>query len=313
MSDLIIIGAGAAGLTASIYASRYKITHRVFGPVVGGQITEAHIINNYPGFESITGTELAEKFKKHAASYGVKIISDDVAHLEKAQTGFAVKTVSGQSYSSRALILAMGAKHRRLGVLGEEKLIGRGVSYCAACDAPLFKNKVVAVVGGGDSAVSAAVHLSKFAQKIYLVVRGQSLRAEPIWADQLNQSGKIEVLLETNIKEIKGETVVERASLDKPYRGQNGLKVDGVFIEIGLIPAVGLTKTLEVKLDEKGYIIAGPNGETNIKGVFAAGDLAAFPGMMNFRQIITSAAEGAIAAAGVYKFLQGQPPTPDWG
>jgi thioredoxin reductase (NADPH) len=319
-NDLIIIGSGAAGLAASIYASRYKIDHLVFDPSPGGQINDASTIENYPGFESISGVELSQKFRRHAESYGVKILPENIVHLERAADGFAATTEAAKKYRARAIILAMGAKHRRLSVPGEEELIGRGVSYCATCDAPLFKGKTVAVVGGGDSAVSAAAHVSEFAEKVYLLAREQKLKAEPIWIEKLNAAPNVETIFETTVKEIKGEgrvksiiTAKQRRNNDIKSLALNEVAVDGVFIEIGLIPAIGLTKTIGVELDDKGYIKIGPRGNTNVPGVFAAGDLAASPGTMNFRQIITSAAEGAIAAAGVYNFLKEEAPKPDWG
>lgn len=307
MLDLIIIGAGAAGCAASIYASRYKIKHLIFGEKVGGQFVDASVVENYPGFLSISGWELTQKFQEQVESYGLTIENETVGDLKKSADGFEITTKAGNKYQSKAVILALGGKHRQLNVSGEDKFLGKGVSYCATCDAPLFRQKTVVVVGGGDSAITAVLQVAVYADQIYLVQRGDKLTAEPIWIERLNQAiaqgAKIALVLGNQIKEIEGEQFVERVVLTEPFEGSNILVVQGVLIEIGLVPASSLAKRLEVELDERGYIKITPDYSTNIPGVFAAGDIAHLPGSLHFSQILTSAAQGAWAAAAVYRFL----------
>ncbi|MBM3209685.1 hypothetical protein FJZ40_05370 [Candidatus Shapirobacteria bacterium] len=310
--DLIIIGAGAAGLTASIYASRYKIDHLIFGDNPGGQGNLAGTVENFPGYLSIRGPTLVKKFVEQAESYGVKVKTEQVVGLNKTGDVFTVET-EREKYQARTLILATGATYRRLDIPGEEKLLGRGVSYCTHCDAPLFKDKVVAVVGGGDTAITGALHVASFARKVYLIHRREAFRAEPVWVEKMKANKKIEPVLQNQVKEILGENKVESVTLDQPYQGLKELKVDGVFVEIGQVPSSVLANQLGVELDEQGYVKVTPKTETNVAGVFAAGDIAAIQGGVIFRQFVTSAADGARAAAGVYQFLHQQAPTPSWG
>ena len=357
--DLVILGAGAAGMTASIYASRYKINHLIFGDKVGGQFVDAHIIENYPGFTSIDGFTLMQNFRSHVESYGVKIREEKIGGISLIgldpsassgtnpgyDAGFELKTETGEEVKTRTLILAMGARHRALNVPGEEHYLGKGVSYCSTCDAPLFKGKVVAVVGGGNSAVTAAIHVSEFASKVYLIHRRDKFeKAEPVWLDALDKKENIVKIFKTQVKEIfglSGASSVERKAssdnseesnglnanrylltahdsvrgivLDVPFEGSQTLAVEGVFIEIGLVPAVSLANQIGVEVDSSGYLKATGSLLTNVTGVFAAGDLVKQSDVPQLRQIITSAGQGAIAAASVYSFLNQKPPAPDWG
>jgi len=319
MNDLIIIGSGVAGMSASIYASRYKLEHLIFGETPGGQGILAGTVENYPGYLSIPGPELMQKFVEQVRHYDVEIKQEGVRGLAtqkhrevNGNTEFEVKT-DKETYQAKTLILAMGANFRRLNIPGEEKLMGKGVSYCTHCDAPFFKDKIVAVVGGGDAAVTGALHIAEFAQKVYLLHRRDEFRAEPAWVEKMKQNKKIEQVLSTQITQILGTEKVENISLDKPYQGLTTLKVDGVFIEIGQVPSSALAGQLGVMVDEQGYIKVAPSMATNVPGVFAAGDLAAIEGGIHFRQFITAASDGARAAASVYQFLQGKAPTPSWG
>lgn len=315
MYDLIIIGAGAAGLAASIYASRYKIKHLIFGEKVGGQFVDAAVIENYPGFLSISGWELTQKFQEQVESYGIRIENETVGDLQKLAEGFEITTKAGNKYQSKTVILAMGGKHRQLNVPGEDKFLGRGVSYCATCDAPLFRQKKVAVIGGGDSGAMAALHTAAYADQVYLVQRGTLLTAEPIWIERLNQAiaqdGKIKLVLGNQVKEIEGEQFVERLVLTKPFEGSNTLTVQGVLIEIGLVPISSLAKRLGAELNNEGYIKIAPDYSTSIAGLFAVGDIAHLPGSLHFSQILTSAAQGALATVAVYRFLHQHPPGPE--
>lgn len=310
--DLIIVGTGVAGLSASIYASRYKLNHLLIGQVPGGQGMLASNVENYPGFSSIKGSELMQKMIDQAQSYDLKILTKQIDRLVKTDTYFEVDA-EGEKFQSKSLVLAMGAAYRHLGLEGEEKLIGRGVSYCSTCDAPFFKGKTVAVIGGGDSALTGAMHLSAFASKVYVIHRREEFRAEPAWIEQAKQKANIEYILSTQVTKILGEEKVTGITLDKPFNGQTGLVLDGVFVEIGQVPASSLAAEIGIKTDEQGYIITNPSMETNIKGVFAAGDLSVVPGEIPLRQFITSAADGARAAAGVYQLLHKEEPVPSWG
>jgi thioredoxin reductase (NADPH) len=227
--------------------------------------------------------------------------------------GFNVKADKGEEYEAKTLILAMGALHRVLNIPGEEKFLGRGVSYCATCDAPLYKGKTVAIVGGGDSAITGALHLAEFCPKVYLIHRRNEFRAEPVWVEKLNQRKSIEKILNNTISEIIGTKEVEKAILSESYGGKKKLAVQGVFIEIGQIPAATLVTPLGVKLTEQGYIEIKPDMSTNISGIFAAGDLAFLSGSIPVRQFITSASDGARAAVAIFRYLNKNTPVPSWG
>lgn len=313
MYDLIIVGAGVAGLAASIYASRYKISHLLFGETPGGQGMLAGTVENYPGYVSIPGPELMQKFVEQVKHYGVEIKQEKVGGLAKTETGFEVKT-NKEKYQAKTLILAMGASFRHLNIPGEDKFIGRGVSYCTTCDIPLFRDKIVAIIGGGDSAVTGAIHAAAFAKKVFIIHRRDEYRAEPAWVEKMKQIDKIEEVLSNEVKEIKGEEKVEEIILANPYQGNQSLKVDGVFIEVGQVPSFALAKQLGIELDERNYVKVNPGMATNVSGVFAAGDLAAIQGGILFRQFVTAASDGARAAASVYQYLhKGATPAPSWG
>jgi thioredoxin reductase (NADPH) len=310
--DLIIVGTGVAGLSASIYASRYKLNHLLVGQVPGGQGMLASNVENYPGFASIKGSDLMQKMIDQAQSYDLKILNKQIDRLAKTEEYFEVGA-EGEKFQAKTLILAMGAAYRRLGLEGEEKLIGRGVSYCSTCDAPFFKDKTVAVIGGGDSAITGAMHLSSFASKVYIIHRREVFRAEPAWIERAKQKSNIEYIMSTQVTKIQGVEKVTGITLDKPFNGQTNLVLDGVFVEIGQVPASSLAAEIGIKTDEQGYIETNPSMETNVKGVFSAGDLSIVPGEVPLRQFITSAADGARAAAGVYQLLYKEGPVPSWG
>lgn len=349
-------------MTASIYASRYKINHLIFGDKLGGQFVDAHLIENYPGFASVDGLTLMTKFREHVESYGVKVREEKIGEVVKVVNNegrprsgvetaaisdgketvgalslahaagyrmqhpelrtpssapplFELKTDSGEKIFSKTLILAMGARHRALNIPGEEKFLGRGVSYCSTCDAPLFRGKVVAVVGGGNSAVTAALHLSEFAQKVYVIHRREVFdKADPVWIDSLNQKTNVEKIFNSQVKEIFGDGLVKGVKyLEAGQAEPKDLGLDGVFIEIGLVPAASLANQLGVAVDKDNYLLASGDLETNVEGVFAAGDLAKQSDVPQLRQIVTSAGQGAIAAASVYGFLNKKQPAPSWG
>lgn len=304
-TDLLIIGLGPAGLTAGLYAARYKLKFLILGKEIGGMMSLAHNICNYPGLPSISGLELAQKIIKQIEELQGRIIYEEIIKLKKENDGFLAISSSQKQYLAKTLILATGTQRRKLGIPGEDQFLGKGVSYCATCDAFFFKEKVVAVVGGANSAVTAASHLADLAQKVYLIYRGTTLRAEPILVDQITKNPKIEVIYQTNITEIlpkPNQPIVGGIKLDRPYKNQLIITVDGVFIEIGGIPGSILAKELGVLVDEKGFIKVDEEMKTNIPGIFAAGDVTSFSS--DFAQIIWAAGQGAKAAASAYSFLQ---------
>lgn len=300
MYDLVIVGAGPAGLTASLYASRYKLSNLVIGSEIGGQVSEASEIENWPGEKRISGRELMKKIQEQVEDLGVEVVRAEVERITKKDQGFEVHT-NGDKYEAKSIILALGMKPRRMNIKGEEGLIGKGVSYCATCDAPFFKNKDVAVIGGGDSAAMAATHASEFANKVYLVHKEGGVVWNPARGEEVKANSKIEIHSCDNITEIKGEKKVS-ALVYECEKGQEELSVEGVFVEIGSVPGVVIAKNLGVKVDDKSYIIVDETQETNIENVFAAGD--ATTESNKFRQIITASSEGAIAAGSVYKKLK---------
>ena len=298
--DLIIIGAGPAGLGASIYSSRYKLNHLVVGEEIGGQVVEASEIENWAGEKSISGAELMKKFVDQTESLGAKIIKENVIQIEKKEDCFEVGTATSNKYFSRAIILALGMKPRKMNVKGERDFVGKGVSYCATCDAMFFRDKKVAVVGGGDSAAMAAQHLTEFAQKVYLLHKSPT-DWEPSREEELKKTGKVELIACENINEIKGNGKVSGV-VYKCADSDKELAVEGVFIEVGTVPGVVLAKNLGVALDDKEYIIVDQTQATNVAGVWAAGDVTT--GSNKFRQIITAVAEGAVASGSVYRKLR---------
>jgi thioredoxin reductase (NADPH) len=302
MYDLIILGAGPAGYTAAIYAARYKLKTVLIGAVAGGAMAEAHLVENWPGINSITGIELTKNFQKHVEYFDVPIETDNVEIINKNNETFAVKTASGKEFVGKTVIMAAGSKKRKLGVPGELELRGKGVSYCATCDAYFFKNKTVAVIGGSDSAGNAALLLADHADKVYIIYRKELLRCEALTLERIEKNDKIEIIYNTNITKIKGEKNVEAVELDSEFNGAQELKVKGVFIEIGATPSADLAKNLGVELDNLDRIKINLDCSTNIEGIFAAGDITV--GLYDLKQIITAAASGAIAATSVNKFVK---------
>lgn len=302
--DTIIIGSGSAGSTAAIYATRYSLkTLMLGGPMPGGLITEALEIENYPGYLSISGMDLANKFIQQAQALGAKYEVEVVKSIEKQDDLFVVKTFNSE-YFAKTVILAMGTKHKKLGIKGEQEFAGRGVSYCATCDGPFFKDKIVAVIGAGNSAVEGAQEISAHAKKVYLIYRStDKLAAAPVYVEHMRKNPLIQEISGTNVLEIIGSSKVEKIQLDKAFEGQNELDVDGVFIQIGYAPQSELPRMLGVDLTVSGYVIVDAGMGTNVKGVFCAGDLNTSSNMLH--QQVTSAADGAVAAQSVYRYIQG--------
>lgn len=297
--DVLIIGAGPAGLSAAIYAARYRLNTIVFGKELGGSGAVAHMIENYPGLPSIAGFELMQKMIAHAKSYGIEIANNNIKGVMREKENFVVHSGDKQCFG-KTVILALGTKRKELGVPGEKEFLGKGVGYCATCDCRFYKNKIVGVVGGSDAAVTSALLLAEYAQKVYIIVRRDKFRAEPIWVDKLKQNKKIEKIFNTNVAKILGDRKVASIEIDKPHQGSSDLKLDGIFIEIGHVPASAVAKQLDVKMNKSGQIIVDRGGATNILGCFAAGDAT---DASELKQVITAAAQGAIAATSAYRYL----------
>ena len=302
MYDLIILGAGPAGLAASVYASRYKIKHLVIGNVFDGSLARAHLIENWPGEKSIKGSELVMKFYEHAKSFGAEIRQEKIVKVDKNKGEFIVKTGLNKIYKSKTILITLGTKHRKLNVSGEKEFLGKGVSYCVVCDGAFFKNKITAVIGGGNSAAMAAEMLSEHASKVYLIYRKKSLRCEPIIAERLEKNPKIKMIYNTNVIKVLGDKKVEAIEIDTEYKKSNEIKLSGLFIEVGLVPAINFAKKLGIKTDKSDYIIIDQSGSSNVKGVYAAGDITNSSNRLH--QIVTAVSEGAIAATSIYEYLK---------
>lgn len=300
-ADLIIVGGGPAGLTSAIYSARALIdTILIEKMLPGGQPILTTFIENYPGFpDGISGPEFAERLETQARRFGAKIIvSQPVVEVSKVEDGFEVKT-EGDSFWGRAVIIATGTSPRKLGVHGEDTFTGRGVSYCAVCDGAFYKDKVVAVVGGGDSAIVEAIYLTRFASKVYVIHRRNQLRAERILQERAFSNPKISFIWDTVVQSIEGEKKVELLRLKNVKTGEiSEIYTDGVFIYIGSIPNSSMVKGL-VELDENGFIITDNLMRTSVPGIFAAGDVR----NTTFRQLATAVGDGAIAANTAEKYL----------
>lgn len=305
--DVLIIGAGAAGLTAAIFAVRYNLKTAVVSFDFGGQILETGAIENWPGIKSILGRDLSISFEDHARSLGAALLQGTVKKIAKEGECFKIDVDGVDAPSvitARSVILTTGAKHRKLGIKGEKELAGRGISYCATCDAAFFKGKVVAIVGGGDAAITGAIDVVNHASKAFIIHRRSEFRAKPSYVDMAMKNGKIELIMDTNVIEAKGSTKLESIVLDKEYKGSDTLAVDGLFVEIGFLPETTLARELGIEFDSRGYVKVACDQSTNIQGVFAAGDLT--NASNRFAQLVTAAAEGAIAAEASYRWLQGE-------
>ena len=302
--DVAIIGGGPAGLTAGIYAMRAALKAVLFeGASTVSQITTTDAIENYPGLGGTNGLDLVEIFKKQALDFGLEIVSDDVSEIK--WVGSEGKDewdiiVGDQSYTALSVIYATGANWRRLGVVGEEKFIGRGVSFCATCDAPLFRNREVAVVGGGDTAIQEALYLTRFAGKVTIIHRRNRLRATAILQQRAFSNDKIEFLWDSVVEEIDGEKMVERIKVHNLKTDEDTiLPVNGVFVFIGLNPNTGMLNKL-VDLDAGGYIKVNANMESSAKGFFGAGDCVA----KQLRQVVTACGDGANAAYSAQLYVE---------
>ncbi|MFA5084630.1 MAG: FAD-dependent oxidoreductase [Candidatus Paceibacterota bacterium] len=297
--DLIVIGAGPAGLSAAIYAARYKLKTLVLGNVFDNSAAKAPLIENYPGFASISGAELLMKFKEQVEMSGVEIKEEDALEIKKGAI-FEIITEKSK-YNAKSIILAQGTKRRKLNVPGEEKLFGKGVTYCVTCDGPMLANKDVAIIGGGDSAFSAAFMMLDYAKKIYMIDVEKNLRAKPSSIEALKKEKRAEFFNLCKVNAINGKNFVESIEIENvETKKKQDLKVQGVIVEVGMLPTSELAKKLGLKLSKGGFVITDLEMKTNISGVFAAGDLRESP----LRQIVVSAGDGAVAAHSAYEYLK---------
>ena len=295
--DLLIIGSGTTGMAAAVYAGRFELKTLVVGELPGGTITLTHLVENYPGYKRLSGLELAEHFQDHVADVGVEIKQDTIKNVTRKdeKSFFEVETSSGKILKAKTVLVATGTEHKKLGVKGEEELANKGVSYCATCDGPLFRGKTMAIVGGSDSAVKESLLLAKYGTKVHIVYRGETVRPEPINKRRMEETENIEVINNTNIVEIVGTDFVEKVIFDT---GEE-LECQAVFIEIGRLPRVGIVKDLNVELNEKGEIKINKASETNVPGLFSAGDCT----NTDWKQAIVGVAEGCMAAYSAFQYV----------
>jgi thioredoxin reductase (NADPH) len=299
--ELIIIGSGPAGLTAAIYAGRAELDTVIIekAPISGGQIINTYEVDNYPGIPEISGFDLSTRFRKHCEKLDIKFITGEVVKFEVEDGIKKITLDDGKTYNTKSVIIATGANPRKLGVKGEEKLSGLGVSYCATCDGAFFKNKVTAVIGGGDVAVEDAIFLARLCRKVYVIHRRDEFRAAKSYSTKLMSLDNVEIIWDSVVEEIQGEEQVEQIKIkNKNTQETNEIKVDGIFIAVGNKPNSEVYKDI-ITVDDYGYIIAGESSETNIPGVFAAGDIRT----KGLRQIITAASDGANAITAVERYL----------
>jgi len=302
--DLLIIGAGCAGASGAMYAARLNLKTAMIAELPGGLITSTHLVENWPGIKSISGPDLAQSLLDHALSYDVPLINEKVLNVvassvpsEGSKSGFTVKTGSN-SYYGKCVLFATGTEHKKLGVPGEKEFANKGVSYCALCDAGFYRDKAVAVVGSGDSAAKEAILLAQKCSKVHILVRGEMMKAEApnmVRIDELIKEGKVEIHYKTEIAEVLGKDRVDRIKL---VDGKE-LPLDCVFVAVGHIPLSEIAGALGVNLSDKREIIINRNSETNVPGIYAAGDVTD----SSFKQAITSAAEAVTAAFHAYGYV----------
>ena len=299
MYDLLVIGTGVTGFGAAMYAARLDLRVTVIGNVDGGTITLTDDVANYPGYIQLTGQELADKLKEHALDYPVTIETGTVVDIFRNKENIFYVVTENKTFLAKSILMATGMKEKELEVPGHEELKNKGISYCALCDAPLYKDKVVAVVGGSDAAAKEALLLAKYCPKVYIIYRREKIRPEPVNGRRIENEPKIEIITETNVTEIIGEQKVTAVKLDKPHTGSDTLSLDGIFIAIGGIPYSELAKKLGVELNAKGEIKIDRSSRTNVEGVYAAGDVVD----SEFKQAITGVGEGVHAAYQAYKYV----------
>jgi len=295
--DVLIVGAGPAGLTAGVYCARKMLNTMIISENIGGQALESWAIENYMGYRMVSGEDLMKKFEEQVRTLNIRLELDKVLSVKKDGDIFSVTTISDNTIRARALILTQGNRARKLGVANEEQYLGRGLSVCSTCDGPLYKGKRVAVVGGGNSALQTAIEMSEIAQPVHLIVRS-SIRADPVYIEKLNQKKNITVHKNTQIAGLEGDRFLSAIRLKDDKGEEQKLDVDGVFIEIGWLPNTDMVEGL-VALNDRKEIIVDCNSRTSVPGIFAAGDVT----NVKNKQIIIAAGDGAKAALEAYEYL----------
>jgi thioredoxin reductase (NADPH) len=299
--EVAILGGGPAGLSASIYCVRYGMKTVLISREIGGSANLAHRIDNYPGYEG-SGMELMNKFYGQAKKHGTEFLNDDVIEIKKEKDRFII-TASKHKLSVKAVIIALGTQRRRLNIPGEDKFLGKGVSYCATCDAAFFGKKSVAVIGGGDSACKASLLLADIASKVYMIYRGEKERCEDNYIKKLHTLENVEFFYNATPLEIGGNEVVSELVIEtggKSLPREVKLGVDGVFIEVGSLPVSDIAKMLKIKIDKNDFIVVDEGMETKVKGVFAAGDVV----KSKLKQVVIAASQGAIAAKSAFDYIK---------
>lgn len=300
--DVVVIGLGPAGYGTAIYTARYMLKTLMIGETPGGQLTEAGEVDDYLGLIQYQAADVIKAFSGHVMKYKVPTLVDTVDTFYKKGEYYAIKTKRHGEILTKTVVVTVGVKRRKLNVPGENEFTGRGVSYCSICDAPLFKNREVVVVGGGDSALEGAELLSRYAKKVYLVHRRDKFKAQPIYVEVVKQKPNVEIIMNAGVKAIKGEKIVNSVEIeDLNTHATRELKVNGIFVEIGFEPPVDFARKNGLETDEHGYIKVDDWMRTNLPQVFAAGDCT--NKWFGFRQIITAVAQGSVAAYSVYKEL----------
>jgi len=301
--DVIIIGGGPSGLSAGIYASRARLKTLIIEKTgCGGQIAITDHLENYPGFEEgINGFELAVKMEKQARTFGCEITYGEVISIETSDKTKKIILSDNTEYSTKTIIIASGANFKKLNVSGEKEFIGKGVSYCATCDGPFFRNKEIAVIGGGDSALQEALYLTKFVTKVNLIHRRDAFRAAKILQEKVFNEPKINIIYNTVVEQILGQDTVEQIKLKNVKTGNiTQLAVNGIFVFVGWLPNTSFLKQTQIKLKETGYILTDDNMKTSQEGVFACGDVR----YKVLRQVVTAAGDGATAAISAQHYLE---------
>jgi thioredoxin reductase (NADPH) len=296
--DIAIVGGGVASMSCALYSGRYKMSTVIFTDSFGGTTSSAHLICNYPGFLEITGMELMSKMTEQINNLNIPINYEKIVNIKK-QDNFFIVDSEIQTIKAKKILLAIGKKKRMLNIEGENKFLGKGVHYCATCDGAFYKDKIVGVIGGADAAVTAALLLSEIAKKVYVIYRGSSLRAEPMWLDSLEKQKNIDILYNSEIKELVGSERLEKLIL----KDNKEVILDGIFIEIGHIANKELLDKLNIKTDDFDEIIVDKEQRTNIPGIFAAGDCT---NQTELKQIITAASQGAIASFIAFKDIKAE-------
>jgi thioredoxin-disulfide reductase len=302
--DLVIIGGGPAGITAGIYASRKKMKVLLVTYDFVGQVGKSFLIKNYPGFDNVMGLELSQRLQKQLQGLDVEIKEGEkVIGVEKQGDVFLVKTEKGNSFSGKTVIVATGRKPKRLDTPGEKEFENKGVTYCTTCDGPLFRNKTVAIIGGGNSGFESALELSSYCPRVYVLELSSRIIADEVLQEQARKRDNIEIIVNAKVKEIKGEKFVQSLVYEDLERGgEREIEVQGIFVQIGFVPIIDFVKDL-VEINEQGEIVVDPHTcQTKVPGLYAAGDVTD----IRFKQIITAAGQGCVAALSSYKYLQRQ-------